>query len=254
MTIAEFFRDNPCVALAFSGGVDSAYLLYAGLRNKANIQPYFVKTAFQPAFELKDALRLTEQLGVKLTIIEVDILSVEQVVANPVDRCYYCKRALFEALKRQATSDGYDLIIDGTNASDDADDRPGMRALQELGVRSPLRECGISKSSIRKYSKVAELFTWDKPSYACLATRIHTDEPIVGVVLNLIGSSEIALATMGFTNFRMRISQGLVTIQIPKEQKQKALELEEHIIRNTESLFAYGQVDLRGICFDFESR
>ena len=149
MDLSQFFRQCPKAALGFSGGVDSAYLLYAAVENGAQVQPYFVKTAFQPQFELEDARRLCAQLGVELSVLELDILNVPQVAENPADRCYFCKKALFGRLKEQAQQDGYRVLMDGTNASDDAGDRPGMRALGELSVRSPLRECGITKAQVR---------------------------------------------------------------------------------------------------------
>ena len=143
------------------------------------MRPYYVKTPFQPRFELDDALRLTKELGTELTVIEYDILNDGLVAANPADRCYHCKKKLFGLLLRErAANDGFSLIIDGTNASDDAGDRPGMRALGELCVRSPLRECGLTKAEIRARSKEAGLFTWNKPAYACLATRVPTGRPI----------------------------------------------------------------------------
>ena len=180
MKLKEFFEKYPRVALGFSGGVDSAYLLYAGKKYGADIRPYFIKTAFQPEFELRDAHRLTEELGIELTVVEYDILAETQVAQNPPNRCYYCKSALFGALKQQALKDGYEILLDGTNASDDASDRPGMKAIREMKVLSPLRECGLTKDEIRILSREAGLFTWEKPSYACLATRIPTGEPVSG--------------------------------------------------------------------------
>ena len=171
MTLEQFFQENPRCALGFSGGVDSAYLLYAGVKAGADIRPYFIKTAFQPAFELADAQKLAAGLGVEVTVLELDALADPQVAANPADRCYYCKQNLFRTLKERAIADGYPVLLDGTNASDEAGDRPGMRALTELSVRSPLRECGLTKAEIRARSREAGLFTWDKPAYACLAVE-----------------------------------------------------------------------------------
>ena len=153
MELRDFFQECPKVALGFSGGVDSAYLLYAALDHGAQVRPYFIKTAFQPQFELEDARRLCAQLGVELTVLELDVLQIPGVAENPPDRCYHCKRALFGRLRQQALADGYTVLIDGTNASDDAGDRPGMRALGELSVRSPLRECGITKAQVRALSQ-----------------------------------------------------------------------------------------------------
>ncbi|MBP7403079.1 MAG: TIGR00268 family protein, partial [Clostridia bacterium] len=178
MTLQDFFHDNPRVALGFSGGTDSSYLLYAGLQAGAEVRPYFIRSVFQPAFEREDALRLAAGLGVEVVEIPVDILAVPDVAANPADRCYHCKTALFGALRARAAADGFTVLIDGTNASDDAGDRPGMRALAEMAVRSPLRECGITKAEVRRLSREAGLFTWDKPAYACLATRVPTGRAI----------------------------------------------------------------------------
>ena len=164
MTLQEFFAKNTRAAIAFSGGVDSSYLLYAAVQCGADVHAYFAKTAFQPQFELDDARRLAESVGAKLTVLELDALSSEDVARNPANRCYYCKQNIFGNLKRAATEDGFTLILDGTNASDDAGDRPGMRALREMDVRSPLRECGLTKAEIRRLSHEAGLFTWDNPN------------------------------------------------------------------------------------------
>ena len=153
MTLREFFSNHRSLALAFSGGVDSSYLLYEGVAAGCDICAYFVRSEFQPRFELEDALRLADELGAKLKIIEKSVLTDEKVRANDSLRCYYCKTRVFSAIAGQAQADGYPLIIDGTNASDDVSDRPGMRALRELSVRSPLRECGLGKEEIRELSR-----------------------------------------------------------------------------------------------------
>ena len=197
MTLLAFFKENPKAALGFSGGVDSSYLLYAGVQAGADIHPYYIKTAFQPQFELDDAERLCAQLGVPLTVLELDVLKNEAVTANPPDRCYHCKTALFGALSARALADGYTLLLDGTNASDDAGDRPGMRALKELHVCSPLRECGLTKAEIRRLSREAGLFTWDKPAYACLATRIPSGDAITAEKLLATERAEAFLFSLG---------------------------------------------------------
>ena len=214
----QFFADHPRIALAFSGGVDSAYLLYAAVKAGCDVRPYYVKTAFQPEFEFADAKQLTQQLGVEMRVIEKDILSVENVRANPANRCYFCKRALFTAIISAAQQDGYPVLIDGTNASDDADDRPGMRALRELEVRSPLREAELTKAEIRMLSKEAGLFTWNKPAYACLATRIPSGTAIDENTLARIERSEDALRAMGFSDLRVRVMGSTAKLQLPEAQ------------------------------------
>lgn len=245
-TLKQFFQDNPKAALGFSGGVDSSYLLYAGVHYGARIQPYYIKTVFQPQFELDDAKRLCRELGVELIVIELDILSNLTVASNPSDRCYHCKTELFGALKEQAFKDGYRILMDGTNASDDAGDRPGMRALKEMEVRSPLRECGITKTEVRRLSKEAGLFTWDKPAYACLATRIPSGKNITAEMLSQVEQAEDALFELGFTDFRVRVLDGMARIQVPSDQMAKAVEMRETVCDMVGRYFNGVLLDLAG--------
>ena len=244
MKLKEFFEKYQKAALGFSGGVDSAYLLYAGKKYGADIRPYFIKTAFQPEFELRDAQRLTDELGIELTVVEYDILAETQVAQNPPNRCYYCKSALFGALKQQALKDGYEILLDGTNASDDALDRPGMRAIQEMKVLSPLRECGLTKDEIRILSREAGLFTWEKPTYACLATRIPTGEPVSGELLKRIERSEDALSALGFSDFRVRVFHNAARIQLSKGQFEQAAQDRERILSALKPYFPAVLLDL----------
>ena len=229
MTLQEFFTEYPKAALGFSGGVDSSYLLWAAVNAGADIAPYYIQTAFQPAFELEDAKRLCEQIGVKLNVIQLDALADPRVAANPANRCYYCKVGLFGALRARAKADGYDLLLDGTNASDDAGDRPGMKALREMEVRSPLRECGLTKAMIRQESRKAGLFTLDKPAYACLATRVPTGRTITPELLRRVEGAETALFALGFTDFRVRLYDDAARLQLPEGQLAKAVEQRQAI-------------------------
>lgn len=246
MTLKEFFTQHPKAALAFSGGTDSAYLLYAGLKCGADIRPYYIKTAFQPQFELGDAERLAHQLGVKLTVIDLDVLSHDEIKANPANRCYFCKTALFTALQSRAKADGCSVLLDGTNASDDAADRPGMKALRELSVLSPLRLCGLTKDEIRKRSQEAGLFTWDKPAYACLATRIPTDCVIDEETLRKVEESENALFRLRFSDFRVRVFHGAARIQVPQSQMETAVRMADDIQKSLRPYFDTVLLDLNG--------
>lgn len=245
MTLTEFFNQNPKAALGFSGGVDSAYLLYAAVRAGADVQPYFVKTPFQPEFEQEDARRLTRELGVALQVVELDVLTVPKVAENPENRCYFCKQALFGALKEQALADGYTLLIDGTNASDDSSDRPGMQALREMEVRSPLRECGLHKDEIRRLSREAGLFTWDKPAYACLATRVSAGIGITREMLQKVETGETVLADLGFRDFRLRLFGDAARIQVKPEQFSLALEKRAEIRQGLAPWFDTVLLDLK---------
>ena len=247
MELKDFFAEHPRAALAFSGGVDSAYLLYAASQWGADVRPYFVDTAFQPRFELADARRLCGELGVTLQVLPVDILSVPSVAENPADRCYHCKRAIFSAIAAAAARDGYPLLLDGTNASDPEEDRPGMRALRELEVRSPLRECGLVKDEIRRLSREAGLSTWNKPAYACLATRIPAGEAVTAEALARTEQAEDFLRTLGLRDFRVRLLDGCARIQVPAAQLPLVLERRGEIISELRKSYS-------GVLLDLEAR
>ena len=246
MTLKKFFAQHPRAAVAFSGGTDSALVLWAAREYGADVTAYYVRSPFQPAFELADAQRLAGALSVPLKVAEVDVLSVPEAAANGPRRCYYCKRALFTALRQAAAADGYELLLDGTNASDDAGDRPGMQALAELAVRSPLRECGLTKQEVRRLSREAGLFTWDKPAYACLATRVPTGTPITAEDLARVERGEEALFRLGFTDFRLRLFHGAARLQVPPEQTARAAALRQEITRALEGDFSAVLLDLAG--------
>jgi uncharacterized protein len=247
MTLQDFFAENPKTAIAFSGGVDSAYLLSEAIRWGAKVKAYYVKTAFQPQFELEDASRLAKELGAEMEILPVDILCHRIVAANPADRCYHCKKVIFETILQAAWRDGFTLLLDGTNASDDASDRPGMRALRELSVRSPLRECGLHKDEIRRLSKDVGLFTWDKPAYACLATRIPTGTAITAELLSRTERSEEFIKQLGFSDFRIRTKEDAAVIQLPESQFPLLLQHRETIWKRLKQ-------DYHSVLLDLEVR
>lgn len=247
MNLSQFFKENPKAALAFSGGVDSAYLLYAAKAAGADVRAYYVKSVFQPQFELEDAKRLCTELDADLKILTVDVLVDRAVQENPPGRCYYCKKIIFTTIAGMAAADGYKLLLDGTNASDEEGDRPGMRALRELSVRSPLRECGLTKEEIRRLSREAGLFTWEKPAYACLATRIPTGEEITEEKLKSTEAAEDFLFSLGFTDFRVRRFGEAARLQFPASQLERALEKREEIVKELKQYY-------KAVLLDMEAR
>ena len=240
MTLEQFFSQNPEAALAFSGGADSAYLLWAAASLARRVRAYYMRSAFQPAFELEDARDTAAQLGAPLRVLDFDILTVPEAAANPPDRCYYCKRALFSRLLEAAGADGFPLVLDGGNASDDAGDRPGMRALRELGVLSPLRLCGLMKAEIRRLAREAGLAVWDKPSYACLATRVPAGTAITQADLDRVSRGEALLMERGLSDFRLRLRGREALLQVRSEQMELAL----RILPEAERLLDFSRIRL----------
>ncbi|HIV16735.1 MAG TPA: ATP-dependent sacrificial sulfur transferase LarE [Candidatus Alectryocaccobium stercorigallinarum] len=244
MTLEDFFIKYPAVALAFSGGVDSAYLLYMAKKYAKKTTAYYVKTEFQPEFELEDAKRLARELNVDMRIINLSVLDAAEIVENPPQRCYYCKKRIFGAIIEEAVQDGYTVLLDGTNASDDEEDRPGMRALKELDVLSSLRICGLKKDEIRKLSEEAGLFTWNKPAYACLATRIQSGEEITKEKLKAAEEAEKFLFSLGFSDFRVRSADGNARLQLNERQLPLLIEKRADILAVLKKYYKTVSLDL----------
>lgn len=244
MTLEEFAKKNPKSVLAFSGGTDSAFLLYMGKHLGVEWTPVYVRSAFQPEFELADAKKLASELGVPLTVLDIDVLADQSICKNPANRCYYCKKMIMETLLQWSRENGFDAVLDGTNASDETKDRPGMRVLSELGILSPLRLAGISKADVRRLSRAAGLFTWNKPSYACLATRIPTGEPITEIKLRSIENSEAALQKLGFRDFRLRTAGDRAILQVTEGQFGLVLERRREISDAVRPFYADILLDL----------
>ena len=220
--LRSFFKEHPRAALAFSGGTDSSYLLYAAVRSGADVKAFTAKGPFQPDFETRDAISFAKHMGAEHVVIGVDPLSDPGISANGPDRCYLCKMSLFSKLKEIADMDGR-ILIDATNASDDPSSRPGMRALEELGVLSPLRMCGIAKPEVRRLSREAGLPTADLLSNSCLATRIDQGTTITKDALERVERSEDGLRGLGFSGFRVR-----------DRGEQCVLEIQDHDARASE--------------------
>ncbi len=247
MELRSFFKIYNKVALAFSGGTDSSYLLYAALKCGADVKAYFLKSPFQPLFELQDAIEFASQLTADLTIVEYDILSCREIAENGPERCYHCKKRMFQTILKHAHKDGYRNLIDGSNASDNPSERPGMKALSELLVLSPLKECGITKEGIRRLSKQAGLLNWDKPAYSCLATRIRQAETLSEEKLERIERAENCLRSLGFRDFRIRSCGNNAKIQVIPAQFPLLISFEETIYRQLGEYFDELTLDLEAM-------
>jgi uncharacterized protein len=246
--LADFFRAHPALAVALSGGVDSAYLAWAACAAGCRVRAYTIRSAFQPDFELADARAVADRLDVPLTVLDDDLLSDDNIARNGPDRCYHCKRRLFSHILAAALADGFETVADGTNASDDAADRPGMAALAELGVRSPLRECGITKAFLREGARLAGLPLYNKPAYACLATRIPAGTPIDAGCLRRIEAAETALFELGFRDIRVRlVNEHTAKIQVTANRM-------EALVRERGRVLARLSAYFRDILLDLDER
>lgn len=249
MDMKNYFGMHPKAAVAFSGGTDSAFLLYQASKYAKEVQAWYFLTPFQHEQEAEDARRFCDQLGVKLNILKEDILGQPDVKKNDSQRCYYCKKAMFLSLKQACEKAGFSEVMEGTNASDSPEGRPGYRALQEQGILSPLRLCGLTKSEIRRLSKEAGLFTAAKPSNSCLATRIPEGMEITKELLDKVAACEKVMTELGFSDFRVRVrgnerkDTGL--IQVPEDQIQKAAMLHREVTAGMEGYFQNILLDLR---------
>ena len=235
------------LAVAFSGGVDSTYLLYKAHEVLGEgVIAVTVKSQVLTNEEISLTSDFCEKTGVKQTVISFDVFSVEEFAANPPDRCYYCKRKIFESVGNAA--EGY-VVADGSNVDDDGDYRPGMRALKELGIVSPLKEAGLTKNDIRLLSKEAGLPTWDKPAAACLASRFAYGERITAEGLIRVANAEKFIRDLGFTGIRVRVHGGIARIEVSKTDISSLASepMREKINMELKSLgFKYVTLDLTG--------
>jgi len=237
------------VLIAFSGGVDSAFLLKvaSGLLRKDKVLAVTASSPTYPQEELLFSKTIAQKLGVRHKIIKTDELKDERFVSNPVNRCYFCKIGLFRRLKNIAAKSKLNFVLDATNASDKLDFRPGDKARQELKIRSPLLEAGFTKDDIRKLSKELGLNTWNKPSLACLASRVPYGARISLESLERINRAESYLRKIGFKQVRLRHYNGLCRIEVLKKDIPRLINRGEQIVDKLRKLgYNYITVDLEG--------
>jgi uncharacterized protein len=242
--------DLPGVIVAYSGGVDSAYLAYAATRVLGNRA--FSVTANSPSYPERHralALRIAGEFGLQHEIITTDETSRPEYRANPANRCYFCKHELYTHLVAIGRERGIPVIADGSNADDRGDYRPGRQAAREFGVRSPLDEVGLTKDEIRELSREAGLPTWDEPASACLSSRIPYFTEVTEVKLRTIEQAENVLRDLGFRVCRVRHHETVARIEIGRDEMARALDpdVADVIDRELRALgYEHVTLDLRG--------
>jgi uncharacterized protein len=238
------------VVVAYSGGVDSTLLLKAAVETLADrALAVTASSETYPAEEVEEAVCLAGELGARLRRIHTDELDMEEFASNPPERCYYCKGELFGKLLEIAREEGLPVVVDGSNVDDTGDFRPGMRAAAQLGVRSPLREARLTKADIRELSRALGLPTWDKPSFACLASRFPYGHRITRGELAQVAAAEQALRSLGLKQVRVRHYGQTARIEVPQDSIELVASAENRtrIVSELRSLgYLYVTLDLEG--------
>lgn len=249
-TLIDWFAAQGRAAIAFSGGVDSTFLLACAQKAlQENVKAYTCQSAFVPDWELNEARGFCKAQGIAMEVIPLDVLADARIAQNPIDRCYLCKKRVFGAIVQKAAEQGFAVVCDGTNLDDAGDFRPGTRAAQELGVLSPLQLLGYDKQAIRRASASMGLPTAQKPAYACLATRIPIDHPITKQALERIDKAERVFHALGYPAVRVRCHDELARIELAQDQLRTFLQKEDlaSVSRQVKQAgFRYVALDLEG--------
>lgn len=246
--LRDYLKDLGGVAVAFSSGVDSTFLLKVAKDALGErVVAVTARSCSFPKRELDEAVAFCKKEGIRHVIVDSEELSIEGFSHNPTNRCYLCKHELFEKILEVAKE--YDLayVVEGSNLDDNGDYRPGLMAVAELGIKSPLRAVGLTKQEIRDFSKELGLPTWDKQSFACLSSRFVYGEEITEKKLGMVDQAEQLLIDLGFHQLRVRIHGDIARIEVLPEEFEKVLLHREEIVEKLRGYgFSYVTMDLQG--------
>jgi uncharacterized protein len=248
--LREIIKGYGSLLVAFSGGCDSTFLLkvaHGVLGDRA--MAVTARSETYPSREYEEAVQLAREIGARHLTIDTSELSVEGFSSNPPDRCYFCKGELFQRLLEIAAEHGMRYVADGASLDDASDHRPGMRAARELGIVSPLKEAGLTKDDIRELSRMLGLPTWDKPSFACLASRFPYGEEITAEKLTMVDRAENFLRSLGFRQVRVRHHDTIARIEVSGPDLDRFLErsVRERVASKLKEIgYTYVSLDLQG--------
>lgn len=248
--LKEILKSMESAVICFSGGVDSTFLLkVASDVLKDRVMAVTASSSTFPEREMKEAIEFARKLNIKHMVIKSEELEIEGFSKNPKNRCYYCKKELFSKILDIAQKNGFKFVADGANADDTGDYRPGMMAAKELGVRSPLLEAGLTKDDIRELSREMGLNTWNKPSFACLSSRVPYGQEITEAKLHMIDAAEQYLLDLGFRQVRVRHHGEIARIEVAPEERRKFFDekVMDSVADRLKNIgFSYVTLDLKG--------
>ncbi len=250
--LRNYLKELSQVAVAFSGGVDSSFLLKVSVEvlGVNNVIALTARSQLTFEEEIQRAKEIAKDIGVEHMILDMPDVINEKIRDNPKDRCYHCKKKIFTSFLKLLESefDGKPILIEGTNLDDMGSYRPGKKAIEELGIRSPLMECRMSKEMVRSLSRDLGLPTWDHPSQSCLATRFPYGGELTEEDLRKVEKGETYLKKMGFQECRLRIHGSIARIEVPKSDLERLICYSSKVVQNLKSLgFTYVTLDMEGL-------